>query len=175
MMVDFWVKYREEVIRFDPHHAHGEQVLWSRRKVRIDGEETTNVQHPHPEIIQGNENEAPNAELTRGNEANRPDTFILQQIVKSPRNSNSNRTTQNEENSTPCSLFGMYLGACRRRKGMTVEDLANASGIPADLVARIELGDASLPEIADCLPGLSKALEVSVTKLSRLLMELIIA
>lgn len=131
------------------------------------GEKSRCLHHPffHSEV----ENDKIQAELAGANEATMSNQALLEQIVHSPRNS----TNQNLSHISPLVSFGMYLGGVRRRKQITLADLAAGCRVSVDLIARIELGEASLAEISEILPAMSMLLGEKEQKLARLIIDLI--
>lgn len=110
---------------------------------------------------------------SRRNDADMPEPLFFQHILQSPRKPTP-ASASIEGPSSPLLRFGMYLGSLRRRKGLSVQDLANACGLSIETAIRLELGEASLSEYATCLPGLSEVLREDTSTLSRLLIELIL-
>jgi hypothetical protein len=70
---------------------------------------------------------------------------------------------------TPLESFGIQLSALRRRKKVSVDNLAEFTGIPKSELLKIEVGLASLAQVEESLPLLAEALEISAEQLSRLL------
>lgn len=82
-----------------------------------------------------------------------------------------------EENSisfSPLSLFGIEIGAKRRRCNLTIEELAGRTKISTDMLLSIEFGLASLDEVLNNLYRLSEGLGESSFRLSNLLTLLIL-
>lgn len=73
---------------------------------------------------------------------------------------------------TPLQLFGVLVGSIRRKLGLRLEDAARRAGLPADLVAAIELGIAPFDQVVEALKPLGDALGHRYAALSRALADL---
>ncbi len=70
-------------------------------------------------------------------------------------------------------VFGLRVSALRRRKGYSLDDLESITGIDKETLLRIEIGKARLEQVADSIPSLEKALDVSNQELDEFLVRLI--
>jgi hypothetical protein len=57
------------------------------------------------------------------------------------------------------STFGVYVGGCRRRKGLSLAQMAERSCLPVDQLVMIELGQVNVEETAAAIPHIAAALE----------------
>jgi hypothetical protein len=86
----------------------------------------------------------------------------------------SNRPLSPEEVSTPLEMFGITIGTIRRRRAITIKELAERSNIGLDSLLRIELGSTPFETVTKALPGIAKALEIDPQLLFILLYELVL-
>lgn len=174
MIADYPIMATKEVIGYAPSSLDEERpskLKWYRQ-IRGEGK-FVGASNP-VQFIQEVKNGTPNVELARRNETDMPEQIITQQIIKSRQVSIPTEKFDASQGASPLAGFGMYLGSLRRSKGLSIRDLASASNISIELAARIELGEASLHDVAECLPKVSEALGENVTKLSRLIVEVIL-
>jgi len=98
---------------------------------------------------------------------------LTQRIIRVAKASETAEGNADELNDVPRRLFGIEVGAMRRRLGLDVEEVAEKSNIEVDTLFAIELGAASLEQVTDNLHSLGDALGGNYKRLSKLLFNLI--
>lgn len=94
---------------------------------------------------------------------------LANQLIQIAQASEGNPLISRENPSSPLEVFGMTIGALRRRKEMSLCELQELTGIEEGTLLRIEVGRASLEQVIESLPTLAAAFGIDEKKLSRLL------
>jgi hypothetical protein len=80
--------------------------------------------------------------------------------------------SEDEQNSQSLLVFGVKLGALRRKKRFKLEEIANKTNIDANYLFAIELGIVKSKKVEEHLPSLEAALGDNNSELSQLFFEL---
>lgn len=75
---------------------------------------------------------------------------------------------------SPLEDIGLYLSILRRRRKLTVEELAQRANVSANLILQFEMGIASLEQLTENLDAVADALQIHPSLISRLLFDRIL-
>jgi hypothetical protein len=93
-------------------------------------------------------------------------------ILRTAKAADASLTENPADAETPLQVFGVLVGAQRRKQQLSVEELAGRSGLEANLLNAIELGALSFEQVVELLPSVGEALGGKYTELSRVLANL---
>jgi hypothetical protein len=74
---------------------------------------------------------------------------------------------------SPLELFGILVSSIRKRRELSLEDVANRAGITKPELSSIELGRSPLEEVLENVDNLGRSIEVDETQLCKQLMDFI--
>lgn len=93
-------------------------------------------------------------------------------ILRTAKAADASLTENPADAETPLQVFGVLVGAQRRKQQLSVEELAGRSGLEVNLLNAIELGALSFEQVVELLPSVGEALGGKYTELSRVLANL---
>jgi hypothetical protein len=93
-------------------------------------------------------------------------------ILRTAQTADASLAEDPAEAETPLQVFGVLVGAQRRKLHLTVEELAGRTGLQVSLLNAIELGALPFEQVVDLLPSVGEALGGKYTELSRVLANL---
>ena len=93
-------------------------------------------------------------------------------IVKEIQSITKSRDELKEIRGSPLDKFGRVVGILRKARKLSIEKLAEKSGVEVEVLTNLECGKILFEEALALLPSLSKALGVSKRTLIRVMLEL---
>lgn len=101
----------------------------------------------------------PQDPLSRENGFTSPDQRLFFQAILSQVGPGESQPGAPRPAVSPLSTFGLYVGGCRRRKGLNLVQMAERSGLAVEKLVMIELGQVNVDEVAAAIPQIAAALE----------------
>jgi hypothetical protein len=101
----------------------------------------------------------PQDSLSRENGFTSPDQRFFFQAILSQVGPGESQPGHPRPAVSALATFGVYVGGCRRRKGLSLAQMAERSGLPVDHLVMIELGQVNIEETAAAVPQIAAALE----------------
>lgn len=102
------------------------------------------------------------------------DESPAQRLIRVSKAFDLHQYARGEREDSPKRMFGIEIGALRRRHRMSLDSLAERSNIEVDTLLAIELGITPLREVTDNLRAIADGLGESYQSVSKLLFNLIL-